>query len=79
MELIFSELGDFSGLFVDSRGRADGLVLLWMKDIYCNIVLCFLRYIDTEVKLSELDLFWYFTSIYGWIEFHSKNFICEFI
>lgn len=47
---IRSRLGDFYGLSVDSRGRFDGLALLWRKDVDVVLSSMSLHHINVIVQ-----------------------------
>ncbi|KAJ8452678.1 hypothetical protein Cgig2_005014 [Carnegiea gigantea] len=52
MENILSKLGDFFGIFVDAKGRAGGLALLWNKLVTVDLPSCSLRHIDVSITVE---------------------------
>jgi len=65
METVLSRLGDYYGTFVDARGRAGGLALLWDKNLELQIMSYSSHHIDATVRWHSQDPLWYFTGIYS--------------
>ena len=72
MDNILFDSGDLFGIFVDSRGRAGDLALLWDKNIDVDLLSCSFHHIDVSVRLEEEDNTWRFSGIYGWPDFRYK-------
>jgi len=68
MEVAMKPLLDYNGSFVDARGWAGGLGLLWEKNIELNLLLYSLYHMDAQVKLEGESLKWRFTRVYGCAE-----------
>ncbi|KAJ8422422.1 hypothetical protein Cgig2_003002 [Carnegiea gigantea] len=56
-----SELGDFFGIFMDARGQASGLALLWDKLVTINLLSCSLHHIDVSMTLEGDASTWRFS------------------
>ncbi|KAJ8425101.1 hypothetical protein Cgig2_011504 [Carnegiea gigantea] len=72
-ESILPNIGNFEGLFVDSKGGAGGLSLLWAKGaetLTVALLSCAINHIDMAIKWKEGDPKWRFTGIYGLLETH---------
>jgi len=72
MDSLLSELGDFFGVFVDARGRAGGLALLWDKKVDLTLLSYSSNHIDSTVRWEGEDTVWPFDGIYRWPESHLK-------
>lgn len=72
MEDILHNIGDFHGIFMDSRGRSGGLAPLWDKNVTVNFLSCSFHRINVTVTLEKDEASWRFTGIYGWPESHHK-------
>jgi len=66
--MIEHEIGDYDGVYADSRGKAGGLALLWYKTIKLNLLPLSSNHIDVEVEGLEVVAKRRFTSVYGWSE-----------
>ncbi|KAJ8436222.1 hypothetical protein Cgig2_006909 [Carnegiea gigantea] len=76
---IASQLGDYKGVYSDSRGRAGGLVLQWKKTISVTLLSNSSNHIDVEVEgWGEIEK-WRFTGVCGWLEANSKTRTCELL
>ena len=49
MEEIGRQFGHFFGVYVDAKGRAGGLALLWNKSVHLNILSYSSHHIDVEI------------------------------
>lgn len=58
-------LGFANGVWVDPKGRAGGLALLWKDDMEINLRSMSNRCIDVSIRHSSGE-HWRFTDIYGW-------------
>jgi len=72
MELILNRLGDFFGIFVDSRLRSAGLALLWDRFVDLQFFSSSFHHIDVTIQWSINEPVWRFTGIYGWAETQYK-------
>jgi len=79
MTAIKHKLSDYDGVFVDCRGRAGGLALLWEKTTQVTLLSYSMHHID--VHMTELGSLspWRFTGIYGWPETSHKAKTCDLI
>ena len=66
IEAILNQLGDFIGIFVDSRGRSGGLAILWGSSVSLWFLSSSFNHIDVTIQWSEAESMWRFTGIYGW-------------
>ena len=66
MENFVHQLGDFTGVYVDARGRSGDLALLWDNSVSVQLLSLSLNHIDTTISLDGEDVIWRFTAIYGW-------------
>jgi len=55
MEDILHNIGDFFGIFMDARGRDDGLALLWEKNVTVDLLSCSLHHIDVSISVDGVD------------------------
>jgi len=72
MEKDMKKFPSYFGVFVDARGRAGGLELLWDKMVNLTLLSYSLHHMDASIKLEGKDIEWRFTSIYGWVKTHFK-------
>ena len=73
MELLRPRLGNYAGVYVDSRRGAGGLAILWEKDITLNVCSSSLNHIDATICWEGENVHWRFTGIYGYLESHNKH------
>ncbi|KAJ8431887.1 hypothetical protein Cgig2_001579 [Carnegiea gigantea] len=79
MKNLLPELGNFSGIFVDTKGRSGGLGLLWDKEMKVQFLSCSLHHIDITVQWVDDEVPWRFSGIYGWLEGSKKRKMGELI
>ncbi|KAJ8428090.1 hypothetical protein Cgig2_024802 [Carnegiea gigantea] len=72
IDSLLSGLSDFFGVFVDARGRAGGLTLLWDKKVDVTLLSYSSNHIESTVRWEGEDTVWHFSGIYGWPESHLK-------
>ena len=72
MEKVKVELGNFYGVYVEARGRAGGLALLWDKIVTLNLLYYQSYHMDASIQLREREPMWRFTRVYGWSETQHK-------
>ncbi|KAJ8423085.1 hypothetical protein Cgig2_020563 [Carnegiea gigantea] len=72
MAAIKHRLGEFEGVYSDSRGRAGGLALLWRKLIKVSLISNSFNHIDVELEDFGARDKWGFTGVYGWPESTQK-------
>jgi len=63
----------YFGVFVDARGRAGGLGLLWDKKVTLTLLSYSLHHMDAIVQLEGTGDTWRFTGMYGWAEAQYKG------
>ncbi|KAJ8445872.1 hypothetical protein Cgig2_000184 [Carnegiea gigantea] len=69
---ILHDLGNYVGVFVDARGRAGGLALLWDKTTNVQFLFNSLHRIYVTVQWDGDGNAWRFSGIYGWPESQQK-------
>ncbi|KAL2902472.1 putative pyruvate phosphate dikinase regulatory protein, partial [Bienertia sinuspersici] len=69
---IKQRLGFKNGLYVDARGRAGGLALLWGEEVNVKLRKMGDRCIDTIIT-KESNFIWRLTGVYGWLEGSQKH------
>jgi len=79
MSVIKNKLGDYDGIFVDCRGRAGGLALLWDKANSITLLSYSMHHIDIRVEELGSRSPWRFTGIYGWPEGGNKVLTCDLL
>ena len=55
------QLGDFTGIYVDARGRSRGLTLLWDSNVNVQLLSLSLNHIDTSICPDGEYVTWHFT------------------
>jgi len=65
MRSIRSQWGNYFGIEVDSRGRSEGLTLMWDKAMEVTLLSYSMHHIDVVVRWSPQEQEWCFTGIYG--------------
>jgi len=73
MEVVRRKLGDFFGVYVDCRGRAGGLALLWDRSVQLTLCSFSDHHLDATVSWEQDAVEWRFTGVYGWPEMHNKR------
>jgi len=73
MEWVRKKLGNFFGVYVDSRGRAGGLALFWEKSVKLNLCSFSGHHMDANICWEDDAEEWRFTGVYGWPESHNKS------
>ena len=73
MEKIKFKLGFTNGLYVQSRGRSEGLALLWSSDTNLEIKSYSNHHIDAIITEADNGLSWRFTGFYGYLETHLRE------
>lgn len=72
MEVGMRPLRDYLGVYIDARGRAGGLGLLWEANVGVTLLSYSLHRMDATVQLDGESQEWHFTSVYGWVEAQNK-------
>ena len=72
MNAILRDLSNYVGVFIDARGRAGGLALLWDKTTNVQFLSSSLRHIDVTVQWDADSNAWCFSGIYDWPESQQK-------
>ena len=50
------QLSDYDGLYVDARGRAGGLAILWKKSIKLDLLSCSSHHMDVTIQWTTEDI-----------------------
>ncbi|KAJ8447421.1 hypothetical protein Cgig2_019415 [Carnegiea gigantea] len=73
MEIVTPRLGDYHGVYVDCRGRAGGLALLWGKTVNLTLQSYSSNHMDAHICWEGVEV------IYGWPETQHKHKTCAMI
>jgi len=72
MEAAMRPMNGYKGVFIDARGRAGGLGVLWEANVGVTLLSYSLHHMDAPMKFEGEHLEWRFTGIYGWPETQYK-------